>query len=184
MEHLRHAPLLALLTTVLFAPSSLAQTPLTEAGNDAFGTIQEAIARLEADPNTDWSNVDLEGLRQHLVDMHDMTLNVEVIATSAIPGGIEIVVRATTERAHGALTRVFSAHPAQLQMETGWTMRVAEAGRRFTLTTTTSNASEVEKLWGLGYIGLMALGDHHQLHHWAMASGQDPHGGTDHSGHH
>jgi len=38
------------------------------------------------------------------------------------------------------------------------------------------------KIRGLGYIGLMAYGlwlmaygDHHQRHHWAMATGKSPH---------
>ena len=43
------------------------------------------------------------------------------------------------------------------------------------LTTTTENPGEVSKIRGLGYIGLMASGGHHQLHHWAMATGVNPH---------
>ena len=30
-------------------------------GQDAFGAIQEIVGKLDADPNTDWSKVDLEG---------------------------------------------------------------------------------------------------------------------------
>lgn len=172
------------LLIVLSAPAALAQTSLTEAGNDAFGTIQEVVVQLEADPDTDWSAVNLEGLRQHLVDMREMTLNVEIVAASTIPGGSEIVLRATTERAVSALNRVFSAHPSQLHMETGWTMNVSETNGQYILTTTTEEPSDVEKLRGLGYIGLMALGNHHQEHHWAMATGLNPHADGDHSGHH
>jgi hypothetical protein len=40
-------------------------------GQDAFGAIQEIVRMLEADPKTDWSKVDLETLRQHLIDMND-----------------------------------------------------------------------------------------------------------------
>jgi hypothetical protein len=36
-------------------------------------------------------------------------------------------------------------------------------------------AHEVAKIRGLGYIGVMAYGNHHQPHHWAMASGENPH---------
>ncbi|MFI5002553.1 MAG: hypothetical protein ACHQK9_21925, partial [Reyranellales bacterium] len=43
-------------------------------GQDAFGAIQEIVRLLEADPKTDWSKVDLEGLRQHLIDMNEVTL--------------------------------------------------------------------------------------------------------------
>lgn len=39
-------------------------------GQNAFGAIQEIVRMLEADPNTDWRKVDLEVLRQHLIDMN------------------------------------------------------------------------------------------------------------------
>src|SRR6516165_7172350 len=39
------------------------------AGQDAFGAIQEVVQILEADPTTDWSKVNIDALRQHLVDM-------------------------------------------------------------------------------------------------------------------
>ena len=32
-------------------------------GQDAFGTIQEIVQILEADPNTDWSKVNIAALR-------------------------------------------------------------------------------------------------------------------------
>ena len=43
-------------------------------GQDAFGAIQDVVRKLDADPKTDWSKVDLEGLRQHLIDMNEVTL--------------------------------------------------------------------------------------------------------------
>jgi len=33
---------------------------LTEAGNDAFGTIQEVIMKLNNDPKTDWTKINIE----------------------------------------------------------------------------------------------------------------------------
>ena len=45
----------------------------TMPGQDAFGAIQEIVRILEADPKTDWSKVNLEALRQHLIDMKDVT---------------------------------------------------------------------------------------------------------------
>jgi hypothetical protein len=51
---------------------------LSEAGTDPFAVIQEAIALLEANSDTDWSAVNIEALRSHLVEMQDMTLNVTV----------------------------------------------------------------------------------------------------------
>ena len=150
-------------------------TFLTEAGNDAFGTIQEVIARLNSDPDTDWSKVNIEALRQHLVDMNEMTLNVEVISQIPIEQGMEAIVKPLTARSDAALERVFQAHPALLKRESGWVMQVVKSGGRYTLTTTTEDPDEISKIRGLGYIGLMAYGAHHQLHHWAMARGDNPH---------
>ena len=39
-------------------------------GQDAFGAMQEIVHILDVDPQTDWSKVDLEALRQHLIDMN------------------------------------------------------------------------------------------------------------------
>src|SRR5512136_703708 len=63
-------------------------------GQDAFGAIQEIVRILEADPATDWSKVNLERLRQHLIDMNDVTLRSEVKAT-AVPGGLTLEVTGT-----------------------------------------------------------------------------------------
>ena len=153
----------------------MAKVALTEAGSDAFGTIQEVINQLLNDPTTDWGTVNIEALRQHLVDMHDMTLNVDVISQKPIPNGLEAIISATTDRAASALKRVLKAHPAQLKRETGWEMRVTKNNKQYILTTTSANPKDTNKIRGLGYIGLMAYGSHHQPHHWAMATGKNPH---------
>ena len=54
----------------------------TQPGQDAFGAIQEIVRILEADPATDWSKVDLEALREHLIDMNEVTLHAAVVAAS------------------------------------------------------------------------------------------------------
>ena len=40
-----------------------------EAGQAAFAAIKEIVAILEADSATDWSRVNLEALRRHLITM-------------------------------------------------------------------------------------------------------------------
>lgn len=49
-----------------------------EAGQSAFAAIQEIVMLREADRKTDWSRVDIEGLRQHLIDMQNVTLGTKV----------------------------------------------------------------------------------------------------------
>ena len=151
-------------------------SPLTEPGNDAFATIQEAVVKLLADPNTDWSRVNLEALRQHLVDMHNFTINVVVTDQKEIKDGVQFTVKATTTEAAGSLERLFSAHPAILKQESGWDMQASKnKDGSFTAKVTSSKAEDVAKIRGLGYIGTVAYGTHHQLHHWQMATGVNPH---------
>jgi high-affinity K+ transport system ATPase subunit B len=157
--------------------STSSATPLKEAGNAIFGTIQETIKMLDADPKTDWEKVDLEGLRQHLIDMENFTSGVDVLSNDKIEKGSKIVIRAKSKEAHFSLERALKAHPSMMQSETGWTMDVKQNKEQFTLTIETQKPEEVARLRALGYIGVMALGDHHQVHHWLMASGSNPHGG-------
>ena len=149
-------------------------TVLTEAGTDPFAVIQEAITLLEANPDTDWSMVNIEALRLHLVEMQDMTLNVTV-EQEPIKLGFKGVITPTTNRALQSMSRVLSVHPSQMKEETGWDMVVTNNNGIFTIAVTTDQLQDVDKIRGLGYIGIMAYGNHHQPHHWAMASGDNPH---------
>ena len=150
------------------------QVVLTESGTDPFATLQEVITALEANPDTSWEKVNIEALRLHLVEMQDMTTNVDV-KQQYIDNGFQAVVTPTTNRAVKSLTRVLSGHPMQMKAETGWDMQVQNNNSVFTLTVTTNNTKDVAKIRGLGYIGVMAYGNHHQPHHWAIASGDNPH---------
>ena len=147
---------------------------LSEAGTDPFAVIQEAIALLEANPDTDWSKVNIEALRLHLIEMQDMTLNVTV-EQQPISLGFMAVITPTTNRALQSMSQVLSAHPSQMKEETGWDMVVTNNNGIFTIAVTTDQLKDVDKIRGLGYIGIMAYGSHHQPHHWAMASGENPH---------
>src|ERR1700682_4070333 len=60
-------------------------------GQDAFGAMAEVVRILEADPTTDWSKVDMERLRQHLIDMNEVVLRASVKATQ-VPGGLSMDV--------------------------------------------------------------------------------------------
>ena len=155
--------------------TSMTLSPLKEAGNAVFGTIQEAIKQLDANPNTDWTKVDLEGLRQHLIDMENFTIHVDVVSSKDIDKGTVVVVKPTTDAAKVSLIRALAAHPSMLKQESGWDMTAKADGDAFVLTIETNKPEEIARLRALGYIGVMALGDHHQVHHWGMASGNNPH---------
>ena len=151
------------------------KTVLQAPGQAVFGAVQEAIRQLEADSTTDWSEVDVDRLRQHLIDMHHVAVNVSVEGQTPIEKGLELRVRPTKEAARASLDRVLKAHPMMLKQETGWTMAVDEKGSAYVLRVTTSEPSEVAKIRGLGYMGVLAYGQHHQRHHWHLVKGKHPH---------
>jgi len=156
--------------------ANASEAPLTAPGNDAFAAIQEAVEKLLADPETDWSRVNLEVLRQHLVDMRNFTLDVDVTAQQPIDGGAAFTVQPVTPGAAGSLDRLFSAHPAILKQESGWDMTASKnKDGSYTARVTGNTPEDAARIRGLGYIGVIAYGKHHQAHHWRMAAGADPH---------
>ena len=145
----------------------------TMPGQDAFGTIQEIVRILEADPTTDWSKVTLAALREHLIDMNAVTLKA-VAAERPIDGGIEIAVTGNG-RTLDAIRRMVPAHARELDLLPGWRARTEALPDGIQLTVTSADPKEVARIRGLGFIGLLVSGGHHQPHHLAMARGQHFH---------
>ena len=145
------------------------------AGQDAFGAIQEIVRILEADPKTDWSKVDLEALRQHLIDMNEVTLHADV-ATKPVEGGIAVTVTGSG-RTLGAIQRMVPAHASEVDAKhfDGWNAKTEPLADGVLLTVTATDPKEVQHIRGLGFIGIMVSGEHHQPHHLAMARGQSMH---------
>lgn len=144
----------------------------TQPGQAAFAAIQEIEEMLEADPSTDWSKVDIEALRRHLIDMNNVTLAAE-IENEPIDDGMRFVVTGVGAVAD-SVRRMVTAHAATMSGNGDW---------RFEATPTDSGAvltvhvppKDIEKLHGLGFIGVMARGMHHQQHHLMIARGGNPH---------
>src|SRR5512145_146537 len=63
----------------------------THPGQEAFGAIQEIVRILEADPKTDWSKVNIGALREHLIDMDEVTMRARA-SERMLGNGIEITV--------------------------------------------------------------------------------------------
>src|SRR5690348_3857205 len=101
-----------------------AATTPTLPGQDAFGAIQEVVRILDADPKTDWSKVDLEALRQHLIDMNEVTLKAEA-APRQIDGGLEIAVTGS-RRALVAIERMIPAWVQMANGHNGWSVKLSE----------------------------------------------------------
>jgi hypothetical protein len=144
----------------------------TMPGQDAFGAIQEILHILEADPNTDWSKVNLEALRQHLIDMNEVTLKADAM-TKPIDNGIEVTVTGKG-RTVEAIQRMVPAHAQEIEQThlNGWSAKTEPLPNGVVLTVTSDDPKQVNHLRGLGFMGVMASGSHHQAHHLAIARGE------------
>lgn len=142
-------------------------------GQDAFGAIQEIVRLLEADPATDWSRIDLAALREHLIDMNEVTLKAAA-AERPVEGGLEVAVTGAG-RTLDAIRHMIPAHSRELNELPGWRARTEPLPDGIRLTVTSDDPKEVAHIRGLGFIGLLVSGGHHQPHHLAIARGQHVH---------
>ena len=141
----------------------------TMPGQDAFGAIQEIVQILQLDPKTDWSKVNIDALRQHLIDMNEVTLR--AAATPRVfDNGIEFTVTGEG-RTLEAIKRMVRTHVKELH-EIGWNAKTDDLANGVKLTVLASEAQPLTKLKALGFMGIMVQGGHHQPHHLMMAMGQ------------
>jgi hypothetical protein len=159
MDH--HATMMGRLTGAVGQP--------TMPGQDAFGTIQEVVQILDADPATDWSKVNIAALREHLIDMNEVTLRA-VANERALDGGVEITVTGKG-RTLEAIKRMVPAHARELN-QIGWSAKTEDLPNGVKLVVTTTDPKQLTKLKGLGFMGIMVQGAHHQPHHLMMAKGE------------
>ena len=141
----------------------------THPGQEAFGTIQEIVRILEADPNTDWSKVNIAALREHLIDMDEVTMRARA-SERALTDGIEITVTGEG-RTLGAIKRMVPAHTHELAA-LGWSASTEDLPNGVKLVVTASDPRQAVKLKALGFMGIMVQGAHHQPHHLMMAKGE------------
>ncbi len=163
------AALIVVATSALAAQQ--AQLP-TLPGQAAYGAIAEVVRLLEADPTTNWSKVDIEGLRKHLIDMNEVTMNSTVVDKN-IDGGIASDVTGTG-RTTASIRRMSASHAMSLEGDSGLHASVSKipGGARVVFTAKDPHDTKlVERIRGLGFIGLLAEGNHHARHHIALARG-------------
>ena len=140
----------------------------TEPGQGAFAAIAEIVAMLRANPDTDWSKVNITALRNHLVDM-DMLVTRARVTSSPIDGGLDMHI-SLAGRGGAAAGRMVPMHAPMLARETGWKSELKkDDGMMDWRVTSPADALQIR---ALGFYGLMAQGAHHQPHHLALATGQ------------
>ncbi|MFK5981049.1 MAG: hypothetical protein QM488_19435 [Rhizobiaceae bacterium] len=141
----------------------------TEGGQSAFAAMAEIVAMLMNDPKTDWSKVNISALREHLVDMNELTLN--ATATQAKEGTAVIFSVTGEGRTLRAIQSMVPAHAKELDKIEGWTVSAKTIPTGAVLTVVAKSDMELAKISALGFFGMMSIGAHHQPHHLAMATG-------------
>lgn len=113
----------------------------------------------------------LESLRQHLIDMDNVTLRAEVQSVD-VDGGVRFDVTSDIPAVAASIRRMVYAHAATMDGVQGWALHANDLSNGANLTVL---GDDRERILGLGLIGMMALGMHHQAHHLALATGHSPH---------
>jgi len=144
----------------------------TEPGQAAFGAIQEIVRMLLTDPTTNWSKVNIDALRQHLIDMDELTLHADA-KKEPIENGLRILVTGSG-RTLEAIQRMVPAHAQDINGLYGWSVQAKVVPDGEDLTVTSNSAADEQKIRALGFMGVMVLGTH-QMHHLAIAKGEMMH---------
>ena len=145
---------------------------ITEPGQSAFAAIEQIVLALDMDPSTDWSKVDIAGLREHLRDMDLVFINAEV-SSEQVAGGVRYTITGEG-RVREAIRNMAIAHAGVMDGADNWDYGAEEHPDGATMTITVP-PFDMPRLNALGFFGIMATGMHHQDHHWAMATGGNPH---------
>ncbi len=145
----------------------------TETGQSAFAAIAEIVAILNANPNTDWSKININSLREHLVDMNEVTTKAN--AKQLVTGNTVTFTVTGKGRTLKAIQTMVIAHSYELDKIDGWKVSASKIPDGAVLTISSNSKTEIVKINALGFFGVMSMGAHHQPHHFGMATGKMVH---------
>jgi len=149
-------------------PPGVMRAPV-EPGQGAYAALGEAVEILSADPSTDWSKVNVEALRAHLVDMDNVTLRARA-TTEKLPNGARFQVTGAPDVA-ASIQSMTRSHFTSENVPGGWIMTSTPVGDG-AIVTVTGSAADAQRIQALGFFGILTLGGHHQPHHLMIAKGQ------------
>lgn len=145
-----------------------------EGGQAAFAAVGEISNMLQADPRTDWSKVDVEALRGHLIDMDNIMMKARVV-TTPVPGGARFDVSGPDQAVRESIQHIVAAHTVMGETDEGRRVVSAPTADGATMTVTGKDEDAQTKVRALGFFGLVTGGTHHQQHHLMMAKGEMRH---------
>lgn len=142
-------------------------------GQAAFTEIERIIAKLEADPSTDWSKVNIAGLRLHLIDMDNVVMRADV-KTQKTDSGAIYTVTSDDPAVVSSIQAMTDAHGMMVSGQ-GYDWETTMLANGAEVSITSDDAGMITKIQALGFVGLLVAGGHHNFHHEMMASGNNPH---------
>jgi len=144
-----------------------------ETGQSQFAAIAEIVDILRDDPDTNWAQVDIKALRDHLVDMDNVTTKAFV---ERRVDGLNVTFMVTGDDVVAdSIRRMVLAHSPMVQGSSDWTAIAAEMGGGASMLVQTASKDGLNQVLGLGFFGMMTVGAHHQQHHLMIATGRSPH---------
>lgn len=148
--------------------------PPREGGQAEFAAVGEISNLLQADPRTDWSKVDLDALRAHLIDMDNVMMRARVV-TTPVPGGARFDISSDDAAVRRSIQHMVASHTAMTDGDHGRHEISAPTAEGATMTVTAQDDPAAAEIRGLGFFGLLTGGIHHQFHHLMMAKGEMHH---------
>ena len=91
-----------------------------------------------------------------------------------IPGGVRFLITGKDDVV-GSIRRMAFAHARTMNGTGGWKYAAAKIPDGASLAVTVADQRDVAEVKGLGFIGVLAKGSHHQMHHLMIATGRSPH---------
>jgi hypothetical protein len=144
-----------------------------ETGQSQFAAIAELVTLLRNDPDTNWAQVDIKALRDHLMDMDNVTTRASVERTVV---GMGVTFMVTGDQVvEASIRRMVVAHSPMLQGSSGWNVIAEDVDGGASMLVQVGSDEELNQVLGLGFFGLMTIGAHHQQHHLMIAKGRSPH---------
>ncbi len=144
-----------------------------EGGQSAFAALSEIVGLLENNPDTDWQHVNIDALRDHLVDMNRLVLSsrAQSVVSDSVVQFTVVAEPEGNSATVDAMHRMVPAHAAYIEQSRGWSIDTQLGEHGAVLDITVENEADALRLKALGFYGFMSLDSHHQAHHYQMALG-------------
>jgi hypothetical protein len=113
----------------------------SETGQAQFAAIAKIVTLLRDDPETDWTQIDIKALRDHLVDMDNVTTKAS--AERTVDGLTVTFVITGDDLVTASIQRMVLAHSPMLQRSSEWTVIAEEQNGGATMLVRVSSDGEL-----------------------------------------